>query len=156
MEASARMQSVCRFLLISYNGSRRQGASWWDPSAWDDYFEKVNEGTLADYYKAKIAADEAFYKIGHESTTMSAICLRPGTLNDTKANGADLGKTSTVEGNASRELVAQVAAQILGSDQVGNLWLDLLNGQEDVGQAVARCIRDQVDSFEGEPITMTI
>lgn len=64
----------------------------------------------------------------------------------------ELGKTGHVNGNASRATVAAVADALLAAEGVGSAWLDLQDGQEDLGAAVERVVRDGVDAAEGEDI----
>ncbi|CAM1511778.1 Fc.00g092910.m01.CDS01 [Cosmosporella sp. VM-42] len=150
--AAAAVPSITRFLLISYLGSRRSGASWWPSGQWDHYHEAVNNGPLANYYKAKIAADEVLYEASKKSPTLKAITLRPGTLSDNPVGKVELGKTKELKGTVSRESVAQVADALLGADGVKNAWLDLLDGSEDVQSAVDKAVRDGVDAAEGEQV----
>lgn len=137
---------------MSYTGSRRAGASWWPAGEWDDYNAKVNHGVLADYYKAKIAADEALYEASRKSTSLVGLCLRPGTLTAEPAGKIELGKTANVKGSASRATVAETAAALLAADGVKTSWLDLLDGNEDVATAVNKAVKDGVDAAEGEAI----
>ncbi|KAK9435612.1 NAD dependent epimerase/dehydratase [Metarhizium brunneum] len=152
IRAAADIPSIKRFLLVSYGGSRRAGASWWPEGEWDEYNKKVNYGVLATYYKAKIAADEVLYETSKKSSTLVGICLRPATLTDEPAGKVELGKTAHVNGDASRATVAATADALLAADGVKNTWLDLQGGSEDLDAAVKRCIKDGVDTAEGEEI----
>ncbi|OAQ68727.1 NAD dependent epimerase/dehydratase [Pochonia chlamydosporia 170] len=152
IRAAANIPSITRFLLVSYGGSRRSGASWWPEGEWDDYNKKVNYGVLATYYKAKIAADEALYETSKKSSSLVGICLRPGTLTEEPAGKVELGKTAHVKGNASRASVAATADALLAVDGIKNTWLDLLDGNDDVEAAVKKCVQDGVDAAEGEEI----
>lgn len=138
--------------MVSYLASRRNKPSWWDDDAWASALE-VNNKILPDYYKAKIAADEVLYR---ESAARGAefvgINLRPGTLTEDPAGGVELGKTKTSRGKSSREGVAQVAAKLLEVDGIKNSWVDMLDGQEEVGAAVERVVREGVDACEDEDI----
>lgn len=79
------------------------------------------------------------------------IDLRPGTLTDEKGSGrVELGKTRGSSGKVSRESVAQVADELLASEGVRNSWVDLLDGEEEVGKTVERVVREGVDTAEGE------
>lgn len=148
--AASTLPSITRFLLISYLGSRLSGASWWPSGEWDHYHETVNNGVLANYYKAKIAADEVLYETSAKSKTLVGINLRPGTLSDEKAGTVELGKTEHIKGQVSREAVAKVADALLASEGVKNTWLDLLDGNEEIQSAVDRVVKDGVDAAEGE------
>lgn len=143
---------MTRFLLVSYNGSRRAAAPWWPTSEWDEYNKTVNNGVLATYHKAKIAADEALYETSKKSSTLAGICLRPGTLSSEPAGKVTLGKIGHVKGNVPRESVAQVADALLAADGVKNSWIDLLSGDEEVSEAVERVVREGVNTAEGEAI----
>ncbi|PHH84820.1 hypothetical protein CDD83_1326 [Cordyceps sp. RAO-2017] len=152
IRASAARPSISRFLLVSYTGSRRAGASWWPAGEWDDYDRSVNNGALATYHKAKIAADEVLYETSKKSASLVGICLRPGTLTLEPAGKVELGRTAHVKGNVSRASVAETAAALLAADGVKNCWLDLLDGKEDVASAVHRVVADGTDAAEGESV----
>lgn len=137
-----------RFLLISYLGSRKTKPAWWSEESWEE-IKKVNEGPLKNYYEAKVAADEVLYELGRKGGSgFVGIDLRPGTLVDKKAGKVELGKTEKSGGNVSRESVAEVADQLLASSGIGNVWLDLLDGEEDIARAVERVVRDKVNCAE--------
>ncbi|PNY23202.1 Uncharacterized protein TCAP_06841 [Tolypocladium capitatum] len=152
IHAAASIPSISRFLLVSYTGSRRAGARWWPAGEWDEYNAKINHGILADYYKAKIAADEALYEASRESSSLVGLCLRPATLTAEPAGKIEFGKTAHVKGTASRATVAETAAALLAADGVKNSWLDLLDGSEDVVAAVNKAVKDGVDAAEGETV----
>ncbi|KAG6150706.1 hypothetical protein E4U50_006415 [Claviceps purpurea] len=152
IHAAASVPSITRFLLISYSGSRRAGAAWWPSGEWDEYNQSVNHNVLATYYQAKIAADEALYEASKKSSTLVGIDLRPGVLTEEPAGRVELGKTKHVKGNVSRATVAAAADALLAADGVRSGWIDLLDGEEDLDAAVARVVREGVDSAEGEAI----
>ncbi|CAF3519749.1 hypothetical protein SNK03_009652 [Fusarium graminearum] len=154
IEAAASVPSITKFLLISYLGSRRAGAPWWPAGEWDDFHEKVNNGALANYYKAKIEADDVLYKVSKKSPSLVGINLRPGTLNDKPATKVELGKTKHISSpdGISREAVAEVASHLLAADGVKNGWYDLLDGDEDIPAAVDRVVKEGVDAAQGEAI----
>ncbi|KAF7549602.1 hypothetical protein G7Z17_g6264 [Cylindrodendrum hubeiense] len=154
VNAAASVPTITRFLLISYLGSRRASAPWWPTGEWDQYHEKINNGVLANYYQAKIAADEVLYNVSKKSPTLIGLNLRPGTLTLDPAGKVTLGKTPGIHQNTgiSRESVAQTASALLAAEGVKNTWLDLLDGDEDIETAVQRVVRDGVDAAEGEPI----
>lgn len=138
--------------MISYLASRRNKPSWWDEAAWASAVE-VNTKILPDYYKAKIAADEVLYQeSAKRGKDFVGINLRPGTLTSEPAGRVELGKTTTSKGTSSRESVAQVAAKLLEVQGVKNSWIDMLDGQDEVGSAVEKVVRDGVDACEGEDI----
>lgn len=152
INAAAEIPSISRFLLVSYIGSRRQGASWWPEGAWEKYMKEVNEGVLADYYKAKVPADELLYETGKKSKTLSTISLRPGMLTEEKAGGVLLGKTPKPSANASRELVAKVLDEYLTRDKVETAWIDMYDGEDDIKSAVDKAVSQKLSVTEGEPI----
>lgn len=150
--AAATIPSITRFLLVSYNGSRRAGAPWWPAGEWDEYNAKVNNGVLAAYYQAKIVADEALYEASRKSDSLVGIGLRPTTLTDEPAGTVELGKAEHVNGKISREAVAKVADALLAVQGLKNTWLDLADGGEAIDDAVTRCVRNDVNAAEGEAI----
>lgn len=153
IRAAAAIPSITRFLLISYNGSRRNAAPWHSPGDWDDYNTKVNNGILATYYKAKIAADEALYETSRASNSLVGIGLRPATLTSEPAGKVALGADNVpIKGQVSREAVAKTADALLAAEGVKNSWLDLVDGDEEIEAAVQRVVRDNVDAAKGEPI----
>ncbi|KAF4980099.1 hypothetical protein FZEAL_3820 [Fusarium zealandicum] len=154
VNAAASIPTITRFLMVSYLGSRRAGASWWPAGEWDEFHQSVNNGVLANYYKAKIEADEVLYRVSKSSSSLVGINIRPGTLNAELAGKVELGKTSHVssKNGISREAVAETASHLLASEGVKNVWLDLLDGDEEIGAAVDRVVREGVDAAEGEDI----
>ncbi|KAG5990326.1 hypothetical protein E4U43_004309, partial [Claviceps pusilla] len=152
VHAAASIPSITRFLLISYTGSRRSGAPWWPAGEWDEYDREVNHGSLATYYQAKIAADEVLYEVSAKSATLVGINLRPGVLTEEPAGRVELGKTKHVRGKTSRATVAAAAAALLAAEGATNVWIDLLDGEEDLDAAVERVVRDGVNAAEGEDI----
>lgn len=62
-----------------------------------------------------------------------------------------LGKTGA-KGTVRRYDVARVAMALLENEGVGSCWLDLLEGKEEVEDAVERCVGKQVDCADGENV----
>ncbi|KAG7293920.1 hypothetical protein NEMBOFW57_003980 [Staphylotrichum longicolle] len=152
IRAAAATPSVKRFLMISYLGSRRTKPAWWSDDAWASA-EDVNNRVLPAYYRAKLAADEALYAASKErGSGFVGINLRPGTLTLDPAGKVELGKTKDSRGKVSRETVAKVADLLLAAEGVKNTWLDLLDGEEEMGSAVERVVREGVNAAEGEEI----
>lgn len=155
IRASFSRPSINTFLMVSYMGSRRVKPSWWDDSNWQATLD-VNNGALANYHKAKLAADECLTKLAAERAKKDgkfrAINLRPGSLTEEPAGKVELGKTKAARGKVSREVVAQVAAALLEREGA-NGWLDLLDGDEDVQNAVDRVVKEGVDCVEGEDVS---
>jgi hypothetical protein len=138
--------------MVSYLGSRRNKPAWWSDEAWAAAVD-VNTRVLPHYYRAKLAADEVLYSVSKErGSGFVGINLRPGTLTLEPAGRVELGKTEHSRGTISRESVARVADLLLASEGVKNTWLDLLDGEEEMEDAVARVVRDGVDAAEGEEI----
>ena len=151
IRAAVATPSVTRFLMISYLASRRRKPAWWSDDDWASA-EEVNRA-LATYYQAKLAADEALYSASKKrGAGFAAINLRPGSLTMEPAGKVELGRTKHSKGDVSRESVARVADALLASEGVGNVWLDLLDGEEEVDEAVGRVVRDGVNAAEGEEI----
>ncbi|KAK6535540.1 hypothetical protein TWF694_001994 [Orbilia ellipsospora] len=153
IDAAASHPSVKKFLLVSYIASRRGVPPWWSEEDVKSA-EHVNSKILANYFKAKVDADEyllARAKAARESgKEFFDICLRPGTLTDDDGgNGVLLGKTSS-RGDVSRTDVARVASALLDTEYKG--WLDMLKGNESVEDAVSRVVKDKVDCVEGEDL----
>ncbi|RFU78501.1 hypothetical protein TARUN_3748 [Trichoderma arundinaceum] len=152
INAAASKPSITRFLLVSYNGSRRKGAPWWTASEWEDYNKNINHGVLATYYQAKIVADEVLYEVSKKNPALVGIDLRPGRLSEGPKGNVTLGKNKNVVGEVPRETVAHVADALLAAEGVKSGWIDLLQGDDDINEAVAAVVRDGVDAAEGEDI----
>ncbi|KAL2872438.1 uncharacterized protein BJX67DRAFT_7252 [Aspergillus lucknowensis] len=161
ISASYARPRVTKFLLVSWLGSRRTKPSWFTDSDWSHSLNVFNN-VLPTYAKAKLEADE--YLTAHAAvrahqlasgakdlSPLQAICLRPGTLTDGPATGkVALGKTHA-EGKVTREDVALVADALLAREDTQG-WYDLLNGEEEIGQAVERVAREKVDAVEGQDV----
>lgn len=152
IHAAASIPTITRFLLISYIGSRRKCPSWWSVGDWHIYSERVNFGALANYYKAKLAADEELYRTSRASQTLVGVSLRPGTLTDEKAGKVTLGLTPRPNGDVSRESVAKVADAILAVEGLKNSWIDFYDGDEDIQRAVTRVVKEGVNTAEEDPV----
>ncbi|KAM0282924.1 hypothetical protein ACHAQH_002735 [Verticillium albo-atrum] len=150
LNAASATPSVKKFILISYLASRRSQPSWWDASAWSDA-QKVNT-TLAAYYDAKVAADEALYEAGSARADFAAVSLRPGTLTEEPVGGVELGKTGGAKGEVSRKTVAEVTARLVEAQGVKTSWIDLLDGKERIDEAVKRVVKEGVDAAEGDAV----
>lgn len=111
---------------------------------------KVNTEVLPDYYKAKLAADQALVVLGEERKDWTWINLRPGTLSDEEETGrVSMGKT-TGQGKVTRADVAEVAVRLLAEEGVKSGYFDLLNGEGEVGEEVRRVVKEGVDCRDGE------
>ncbi|KAH9216558.1 hypothetical protein DL95DRAFT_387556 [Leptodontidium sp. 2 PMI_412] len=150
IRSSLASPTIKKFLLVSALSCRRSRASWWDENSWSTV-RKVNEEMMPDYYKAKLAADEAITVLGEEKKGFGYIVLRPGNLSDDPESGRIvLGKTPA-RGQVTRGDVAEVAARLLEKDGVRG-WFDLLGGESDLGSEVDRVVKEGVDSREGESL----
>ncbi|KAK2037348.1 NAD dependent epimerase/dehydratase [Colletotrichum somersetense] len=149
IKAAVATPSVRKFILVSYLGSRKTQPAWWSDQAWADA-QAVNQ-KLANYFRAKVAADEVLWR---ESRTrphdFAGVSLRPGTLTEAPAGGVELGRTKGAKGSSSRQSVAEVAALIAENDGFATSWVDHLDGDEDPEAAVDRVARNKVDVAEGE------
>lgn len=113
----------------------------------------MNNGALKSYYPAKLAADESLTAAAGRSEHLQAIVLRPGSLTDDKAVGkVSLGRTKA-RGTISRADVAAVATRLLDIDIAGPFtWLDVLEGDEPVEDAVQGVVEEKVNCIEGEDL----
>ena len=141
--------------MVSYIASRRDRAPWWTDDDWAGA-QDVNLKWLPTYAAAKVEADECLVAVSKQrrdggGAPFMDICLRPGTLTDEPATGrVSLGRT-TATGKVSRADVAEVSARLLEKDGIRG-YFDLMSGNEEVGQAVERCVREGIDCFEGEDL----
>ena len=152
ISAAAATLSVSKFLVVSYIGSRRAKAPWWTDAEWTAT-QGINNDVLKNYYPAKLAADECLLSLASQRQSgFAGISLRPGSLTEEEGQGTvALGKTGA-RGNVRRGDVARVAMTLLENEAVGTCWLDLLEGKEEVGDAVERCLSEQVDCADGESV----
>jgi len=141
--------------MVSYLASRRGYPPWWndeDKRAADH----VNHDILPRYFQAKVEADEhlaclAKKRLDQGDTAFQAINLRPGTLTDSPGTGkVNLGKTSS-KGSVPREDVAAVAAALLERDDTRG-WYDLVEGNDDIEQAIDQLVKSGHDGIEGEDL----
>ncbi|CAF9926204.1 hypothetical protein IMSHALPRED_006906 [Imshaugia aleurites] len=155
IRAAAATPGVSKFLLVSYIGSRRSRAPWWSDADWTAT-QAANEGPLKNYYPAKVAADECLISSASQRQAgFAGISLRAGTLTDEAGQGTvALGKTGG-KGAVRRGDVARVAMALLENEKVGTCWLDLLEGKEEVEDAVERCVGEQVNCVDGEIVEGT-
>jgi hypothetical protein len=147
IKASVATPAVTKFLMVSFIGSRLRKPSWWDEENWKI---STTRGALQRYYEAKVAADQVLYEEARKRDDFAGICLRPGTLTEQPAGKVELGQVTRAKGNVSRASVAQVSALLLESD-AKSVWLDLLDGEQDAAEAVAACVKEGVNTAEGEP-----
>ncbi|KAM0124098.1 hypothetical protein ACHAP3_010603 [Botrytis cinerea] len=149
IRASLATPSITKFLLVSALICRRSRAPWWSEEDWA-YVNKVNTEVLPDYYRAKLAADQALVVLGEERKDWTWINLRPGTLSDEEETGrVSMGKT-TGQGKVTRADVAEVAVRLLAEEGVKSGYFDLLNGEGEVGEEVRRVVKEGVDCRDGE------
>ncbi|KAJ5542294.1 hypothetical protein N7535_004714 [Penicillium sp. DV-2018c] len=157
LTASFASSSITKFLMVSYLGSRRKQPTWMPDDQWAGIV-KTNTEILPTYAKAKQEADEymtalaAQRKLDTARPPFQAINLRPGLLTDEPATRkVELGITAKGRGSVTREDVAIVADLLLARDDTGG-WIDLVNGEEGVEEAVERVVREGVDAVVGEDV----
>lgn len=148
---------ISKFLMVSYNGSRRNRPSWMND---DDWNAVVNTNTklIPTYAAAKIEADqyqvartEWRKKQSHLPQNFQSICIRPGSLTDEPGTGkVQLGKTHTV-GGVPRADVATVIDRVLARDDTHG-WIDLMGGDEPIDVAIERIVRDKVNALDEEDV----
>jgi len=148
VKAAVATPSIKKFILISYLASRKTKPAWWSDQAWADA-QAVNQ-KLANYFKAKVAADEVLWRESKTRPDFAGVSLRPGTLTDAPAGRVELGRTKESKGSSSRESVAEVAALIAENDGFATSWVDHLDGDEDPKAAVHSVVKEKVDVAEGE------
>lgn len=143
--------------MVSYLGSRKTQPHWMPDDQWAGVV-RTNTEILPTYAKAKQEADEymtalaARRKREPSGRPFQAINLRPGILTDEPASRkVELGITPKGRGSVSREDVAIVADLLLArADTEG--WIDLVNGEVEVEEAVERVAREKIDAVEGEDV----
>lgn len=148
--------AVKKFLMVSYIASRRGRPPWWDDEDWRAA-QHVNQDVLPHYFAAKVEADEYLLALARRRREESGdrefqmINLRPGTLTDDPGTGRiSLGKTKS-RGKVSREDVARVGVELLERNDTWG-YFDLLAGDEDIKEAVERCVREGHDGTVGEDL----
>jgi hypothetical protein len=158
--ASISNPSVKKFLNVSYLSSRQSRPSWWTDDDWAGY-EKVNYEVLPNYFKAKVAADEVLTILSKDRNETEekegvkvgerfcGISLRPGNLTGEPAGGVRMGKIGA-SGKTSRATVAESIVEVLEKGARG--WVDVLDGEEEIGGAVERLVREGIDAVEGEDL----
>ncbi|KAJ0163658.1 hypothetical protein CTA2_2622 [Colletotrichum tanaceti] len=148
VKAAVATPSVKKFILVSYLSSRRTKPTWWSDQAWQDAQEGNKK--LANYFQAKVAADEVLWQESKKRPDFSGVSLRPGALTEAPAGKVEFGRTKGVKGSSSRESVAEVAALIAENNAFATSWVDHLDGDEDPKTAVDRVASGKVDVAEGE------
>lgn len=154
ISAALATPTVTKFLMVSYVASRHGRPSWWNDEDWKAA-QHVNTEVLPAYFKAKVEADEHLLALtkkrmdGDKDGKFQMINLRPGTLTDELGTGkVSLGKTQS-RGKISREDVARCAVALLERNDTRG-YFDLLNGDEAIGEAVQRLVKESHDGTEGE------
>ena len=107
---------------------------------------------MSHYSVAKVAADECLTALAKQrGGGFQDIVLRPGQLTDEGPTGKVVLGHTRAKGTVSRADVADVAVRLLERDDTRGYY-DLLNGEEDVGDAVDRVVKEKVDCIEGEDV----
>ncbi|KAL0941285.1 UPF0659 protein-like protein 1 [Colletotrichum truncatum] len=148
VRASIATPSIKKFILVSYLGSRKNKPSWWSEEEWQNSLDGNKK--LANYFKAKVAADEVLWQESRKRQDFAGVSLRPGLLTDEPAGKVQFGKTSKAKGTSSRQSVAEIAALIAENENFTTSWVDHLDGDEDPKAAVDRVAKEKVDVAEGE------
>ena len=159
--ASIALASIKKFLTVSYLSSRWGRAPWWTDADWEAA-QKVNTQILPDYFKAKVAADEVLTVLAkdrlakeekegvEEKDRFCGVSLRPGTLTEEPAGKVGLGRVEA-RGKTSRATVAETVVKVLETDGVRG-WVDVVDGEEEIGDAVERYLKEGLDAVEGEDL----
>lgn len=160
-QASVHTARVKKFLTVSYLSSRRGRPSWWSDKDWEGA-QKTNTEVLPTYYKAKVAADEVLTVLARKRAEeeeqrgvaarerFCGISLRPGTLTDGASGGVLAGKIGT-GGKTSRATVAESVVAVLETEGAKG-WVDVVDGEEGVTDAIERLTREGVDSVDEEDV----
>lgn len=158
-KASIHTPTIKKFLTVSYCSSRRCRPSWWSDDEWAAA-QKVNNETLPTYYQAKVAADEVLTVLSNEryeqeskagtpaAERFCGISLRPGMLTDEPAGKVKMGDIEA-RGSTSRASVAETIAKVLETDGLRG-WLDLLDGEDEIGEAVRKVAQRDAQSEREE------
>ncbi|MCJ1422189.1 hypothetical protein MMC29_000068 [Sticta canariensis] len=146
IRASASLHHVNTFLLISSIYSRRCPAPWWNEAAL-----KGNKSALHDENAVELTMDECVTAMARTHRfRFRGIVLRTGELTNKKGGKVALGKTEPI-GSVSKKDVAEIAAYLL-DNAVTSAWLDLLEGDEKIVDALLKVVREPVDCIEGEDV----
>ncbi|KAF7671735.1 hypothetical protein GT037_010257 [Alternaria burnsii] len=160
-KASIHTPSVKKFLTVSYLSSRRGRAPWWNDEDWKAA-QKVNTEILPNYFKAKVAADEVLTVLSQDRVAKEekdsvpanerfcGISLRPGTLTEEPAGKVKMGKIGA-GGKTSRATVAESVVGVLEAEGVRG-WVDVIDGDEGIKEAVAKYVKESQDAVEGEDL----
>ncbi|KAI5378831.1 hypothetical protein J4E82_002282 [Alternaria postmessia] len=160
-KASIHTPSVKKFLTVSYLSSRRGRAPWWNDEDWKAA-QKVNTEILPNYFKAKVAADEVLTVLSQDRVAKEekddvpanerfcGISLRPGTLTEEPAGKVKMGKIGA-GGKTSRATVAESVVGVLEAEGARG-WVDVIDGDEGIKEAVAKYVKEGQDAVEGEDL----
>ncbi len=150
IRSSIATPSITKFLLVSALSIRRNKASWFTDEGYKNMV-RTNTEVLPTYYQAKLGADDVLTVLGSERKDFGWIDFRPGALTDEKETGKVAFGRTAAQGSVTRGDVAEVAVRLLEEEGVKG-WFDLLNGDEEIGEAIKRVLREGVDSREGEDL----
>ncbi|KAF2750503.1 hypothetical protein M011DRAFT_465252 [Sporormia fimetaria CBS 119925] len=157
--ASIHTPQIKKFLNVSYICSRRSRAPWWSDEDWTAA-QKVNTEILPAYFAAKVGADEVLAVLAKERVEKEkkegisegerfcGVSLRPGTLTDAPKGGVRMGRVEA-RGETRRATVAETIVRVLETEGARG-WLDVLDGENEVGEEVRRVVSEGVDAVEGE------
>ncbi|KAL4800380.1 hypothetical protein BDV19DRAFT_384206 [Aspergillus venezuelensis] len=158
IKAATSHPTVRKFLLISFPASRRKPAPWWDNRDVKDYIQEKN--AYPDIADAKLQSDEYLVAMarkrilqseGNSSSFFQAISLRPSWLLTSPGTGmVHLGKTRAL-GQIPIQDVAAVAVGLLSRDDTSG-WFDLVQGVDEVDEAIQKAVSDGLNSIDGEEV----
>lgn len=153
IRAATALPQVNTFLMTSLIGARRDRAPWWTDAEWERLrATRYVSGVRRYYGAANLAADECLTAAARKrGSGFRALVLRLGSLTDEKKEEkVALGKTRAI-GTVGRTAVTRVAVELLERAKT-SAWLDLLEGDETVEDAVKRVVDEGVDCIEGEDV----
>ncbi|KAK3902644.1 hypothetical protein C8A05DRAFT_15313 [Staphylotrichum tortipilum] len=81
-----------------------------------------------------------------ERTNMYLINLRIGDLTSSPAGGVELGKVQELKGSVSTQAAARVVDLLLATEGVESMGLSLVDGAEDIRDAVKRVAEEKANS----------
>ncbi|GKZ38323.1 hypothetical protein AbraIFM66950_010453 [Aspergillus brasiliensis] len=154
IKAATSHPTVKKFLLISFPASRRKPAPWWDSRDAKDYTSEKN--SYPDIADAKLQSDEYLVAMSRkrnlqDGSGFQAISLRPSWLLTSPGTGrVHLGKTRAL-GQIPIQDVAAVAVGLISREDTHG-WYDLVQGNDQVDEAIDKAVRDGINSIDGEDV----
>lgn len=119
---------------------------------WYDREDKARGDKMWDaigtYCKAKLAADKELVT-GNERRGLEWTIVRPGGLTEEAGTGKVSAGKIHITRTIPREDVAAVVAACVENPGTAGCVFDLVGGEEDVKDAVARIAKEKINTFEG-------